>query len=110
MSGEMGTAMVMVWTTLPEEPLATSIAKTLVEEQLAACVHILPGGRSCYRWQGVIHQDAEWTLLIKTRRALYPRLEARLRTLHPYEVPEIVMTPVLQSLPAYQEWLLEATQ
>lgn len=102
--------LVLVWTTLPEESLAASVADTLVEEQLAACVHVLPGGRSCYRWQGAIHREVEWTLLIKTRQALYPRLEARLRTLHPYEVPEILLTPVMGSLPDYREWVLDATK
>ncbi len=98
--------LILVWTTFPEEALAISVADSLVDEQLAACVHVLPGGRSVYRWQGEIHRDAEWTLLIKTRQAVYPRLEARLRALHPYDVPEILATPVTRSLPAYQEWLM----
>ncbi|MEO5340449.1 MAG: divalent-cation tolerance protein CutA [Magnetococcus sp. MYC-9] len=106
----MATGMALVWTTLPGEALANSVAETLVEEKLAACVHVLPGGRSCYRWQGEIHRDAEWTLLIKTRESLYPWLEPRLLALHPYECPEILMTPVLRSLPAYGEWLLAATR
>ncbi|MEO5362259.1 MAG: divalent-cation tolerance protein CutA [Magnetococcus sp. DMHC-8] len=106
----MTTDLLLVWTTLPDETVAAELAATLVDEQLAACVHLLPGGRSVYRWQGTIHRDAEWTLLIKTRHSLYPVLEARLLTLHPYELPEIVATPVDQSLPAYREWVWAVTR
>ena len=102
--------LVLVWTALPEESLALSIAETLVNEQLVACVHLLPQGRSFYRWLGRIHQEPEWTLLIKTRRSLYALLEARLLTLHPYDVPEILMTPIEQSSPTYAAWLLSVTQ
>ena len=102
--------MILVWTTVPEEAVATTLADTLVEESLAACVHVLPGGRSCYRWEGKIHREVEWTLLIKTRQRLYPLLEARLLALHPYEVPEIITTPVTQSLPAYWAWLVSVTK
>ena len=106
----METDMVLVWTTVPDEALAASVAEALLGEQLAACVHILPGGRSFYRWQGELHRDVEWTLLIKTRHSLYDLLEARLLALHPYEVPEIVSTPVSRCLPAYGAWLVAATQ
>lgn len=102
--------LVLVWTNMPEESQATTLAETLVDEQLAACVHVLPQGRSFYRWQGQIHNEPEWTLLIKTRLGLYPALETRLLALHPNEVPEILMTPVTKSLPAYAKWLLDVTQ
>ena len=101
--------MVLIWTTAPEESVAIQLAETLIGEQLAACVHLLPQGRSFYRWEGRVHRDPEWTLLIKSRRALYPALEARLLTLHPYDVPEILMTPVARGLPAYEAWLLSVT-
>lgn len=102
--------IVLVWSSMPDEAQATDMAKTLIQEQLAACVHLLPPGKSFYRWQGSIQEDSELTLLIKTQQHLYPALEARMQTLHPYEVPEILMTPVTQSLPAYAKWLMEVTQ
>ncbi|MBF0161211.1 MAG: divalent-cation tolerance protein CutA [Magnetococcales bacterium] len=105
----MDTELVLVWTTVPDEALAASVAESLLREQLAACVHVLPGGRSFYHWQGALHRDAEWTLLIKTRQALYPVLEQRLLALHPYEVPEILQTPITRCLPAYGAWLLAST-
>lgn len=109
-AGHTETEIVLVWTNVPEESLGVTLAETLVREQLAACVHLLPQGRSFYTWQGSVHREPEWTLMIKTKRILYPALETRLLALHPYEVPEILMTPVTQSLPAYAQWLLDVTQ
>ncbi|MBF0401035.1 MAG: divalent-cation tolerance protein CutA [Magnetococcales bacterium] len=102
--------MILLWTTVPEKSVATTLSETLVEEGLAACVHVLPAGESCYRWQGEIQRQTEWTLLIKSRQSLYPLLEARLLALHPYEVPELVATPVSQTLPAYWAWLVASTR
>lgn len=102
--------VVLVWTTMPEASAAATLAETLVREQLAACVHVLPQGSSFYYWEGRIQQDSEWTLLIKTRQTLYPSLEARLLEQHPYDTPEILVTPVTQGLPAYMAWLLTVTQ
>ncbi|MBF0461505.1 MAG: divalent-cation tolerance protein CutA [Magnetococcales bacterium] len=105
----MATDMILVWTTVPAESVAHMLAETVVNEQLAACVHVLPAGRSFYRWQDQLQQEVEWTLLMKTRQAVYPRLEARLRSLHPYELPEILATSVTHVLPAYGAWVVAAT-
>lgn len=101
---------ILVWSTVGEESVAETLAETLVAEQLAACVHILPRGRSFYVWQGERHRDEEFTLLIKTRSSLYSALELRLRQLHPYEVPEILATPVAGGLPDYLAWLATNTR
>ncbi|MBF0164349.1 MAG: divalent-cation tolerance protein CutA [Magnetococcales bacterium] len=92
-------------TTAPDEAMAESLAEALVHEGLAACVHILPAGRSIYRWQGAVHKEAEWTLLIKTDHVRFVPLRTRLLVLHPYEVPEILALPVEDGNPAYLAWL-----
>lgn len=85
---------------------ADDIARTLVEERLAACVNLLPV-RSVYRWKGELQQDAEVTLLIKVAHARVPELTQRLRALHPYELPEIVVLDVdaARSLREYVDWV-----
>lgn len=84
---------------------AEQIAGTLVEEGLAACVTLLPGARSIYRWQGKLERAEECMLLIKARAGDYPALEQRLLELHPYQVPELLALPVLAGNPAYLAWL-----
>ena len=84
---------------------AEQIAGTLVEEGLAACVTLLPGARSIYRWQGRLERAEECVLLIKTRADAYPALERRLLALHPYDIPELLALPVLAGNPAYLKWL-----
>lgn len=89
---------------------AEPLARALVEERLAACVNLLPV-RSVYRWQGAVEQEDETTLLIKVAAAALPALKARIETLHPYDVPEIVVLPVdtAQSLAAYVEWVRDSS-
>ncbi len=103
------TDALLVWSNAPDEAKAHELAETLVTERLAACVHVLPRGHSIYEWQGRLNRDAEWTLMIKSRRGLYPVLEARLKTLHPDDVPEILATPVVHGSPDYLAWLRENT-
>jgi periplasmic divalent cation tolerance protein len=88
---------------------ADDIARALVDDRAAACVNAIPGVRSTYRWQGKIEQDAETTLLVKTSAATLERCVARLRQLHPYEVPEIVVLQpdVPASWRPYVEWVRE---
>lgn len=95
--------------TVPSEESARQIAQTLVEERLAACVSIVPGVRSIYRWQGNICDDPELLLLIKTRRERFARLLRRLQEIHPYEVPEVQALAVTESAPSFLEWLQGAT-
>ena len=99
----------LVFSTFPDAARAREIGRRLVAERLAACVNLLPGVTSIYVWQGREEESAETLALIKTRRALYPVLEARLRELHPYEVPEIVAVELTAALPAYLQWLADQT-
>lgn len=94
----------------PDIATAGRIAEALVEERLAACVNVLPGLQSVYRWQGQIQRDAEVLLLIKTTRARYPALQARLPQLHPYELPELLAVEAAAGLPAYLQWVAESTR
>ncbi|MBW2276100.1 MAG: divalent-cation tolerance protein CutA [Deltaproteobacteria bacterium] len=86
---------------------AADLARQLVEERLVACVNILPGARSIYRWQGKICDDAEAVLLLKTEQARVAELTARLVELHPYDVPELVSLELVagEGNPAYLEWV-----
>ena len=97
-------------TTCPDPDTAERLAETLVTERLAACVNLIPGLRSIYRWDGAIQRDAEVLLLIKTTRARYPALQARLPQLHPYELPELVAVEAADGLPAYLRWVADATR
>lgn len=100
----LGAMSLVVLVTLPPER-AHELARTLVAERLAACVNILPGVHSVYRWQGEIAEDPEALLLIKTVGEQYPALEARIKTMHPYEIPEIVALPFDRASPEFQSWM-----
>ncbi|MBI1897316.1 MAG: divalent-cation tolerance protein CutA [Acidobacteria bacterium] len=84
---------------------AERVARALVEQRLAACVNIIPGVRSIYHWQGAIEEAGEWTLLIKTTRSRFERLEAALRRIHSYQVPEVIAVPVIAGAHSYLEWM-----
>ena len=100
----------LVFSTFPDAATARNIARTLVTEQLAACANLLPAVTSIYVWQGQHEESMETLAFLKTPRALYPALEARLRTLHPYEVPEIIAVELTAALPAYLQWIAEQTR
>lgn len=95
----------LVLSTCPANDTPQRLAQCLLEERLAACVNIVPGLRSLYMWQGRMESSDESLMVIKTRVDLYPQLEARLRELHPYELPEILMVPVQAGLAAYLAWI-----
>jgi len=99
----------IVITNCPDEETANAIALAVVEEQLAACVNILPRVQSIYRWQGSVESAAEIPLLIKATTRNYPALEARIKSLHPYDVPEIIALPIARGLPAYLNWVAAET-
>jgi len=87
---------------------AKSIAGELVKKKYAACVNILPVS-SVFRWRGVIHREAEWLLLIKTRSEVFRKLKSCILALHSYEVPEIVSVRVADGLPSYLAWIDKET-
>lgn len=103
-------AAVVVHCSCPDADAAARIARTLVEERLAACVQTIPAIASTYRWQGQVRTDAEALLLIKTVRARIDALKARVAELHPYEVPELAVLEVVDGTPAYLAWLDAATR
>ena len=95
----------IVLTTIGSGADTERLARTLIEEHLAACVNVLPPMRSTYRWKGSIEQEEEHQLVIKTTVGRVGALEARLRELHPYEVPEFLVLPVSSGSDAYLQWL-----
>lgn len=99
----------IVITNAPDRDVALKIANALIERRLAACVNILAECTSVYRWRGKLETATEVPLLIKTRAAIYSEVEAAIRSLHPYELPEIVAVPVERGLPDYLEWVSAAT-
>jgi len=96
---------VLVLTTCPDEASASRIARDLVESGLAACVSRVGPVHSTYRWQGAIQDEPEVLLVIKTVIPRYSELEMRLKSLHPYEVPEIIGLPVAAGSAQYLDWL-----
>ncbi len=99
---------VIVLTTLGADADASALARTLVEERLAACVNVLAPMSSTYRWKGSVDREREQQLVIKTSAARVAALEARLRALHPYEVPEFLVIPVEGGSDAYLGWIRES--
>lgn len=99
----------VVYCTCPDQTTAERIAEALVAERLAACANVVPGLISIYRWQGQVRREAELLLIIKTRGVDYSLLEARIRELHPYEVPEIVALPIQAGAAEYLGWLADST-
>jgi len=98
----------LVFVTAPEGAIAATLARTLVEEGVAACVNLVPGLRSIYRDRGAVQEAAEVLLMIKTRSDLYSRLESRVKALHPYSVPEVIAVPVDRGAASYLKWLDQA--
>lgn len=95
----------LIYCTCPDRNTAAKLATELVEGGLAACVNILPGVESVYRWQGEIERDDEILLLIKSDTAHFGALEDTISNLHPYEVPEILAVPVEAGHKPYLEWI-----
>jgi periplasmic divalent cation tolerance protein len=103
-------AIVILCTAPAEAEVAVNLARGLVEQRLAACVNVIPGLRSVYRYQGKIEDEPEVQLVIKTRSAHYAAVEAWLKAHHPYDDPEILALPVVQGSPSYLTWLAEQTE
>ena len=100
--------LLVVYCTCPDNDAAISMANSIIDANLAACVNIIPGLTSIYRWKGKRQQGTEELLLIKTTSDAYPELEQHLANNHPYELPEIIAVPIKAGLPAYLEWVQES--
>jgi len=96
---------VVVLSTAGSEAEASDIARALVERHLAACVNVVPGVTSIYRWQGTVQTDTEWLLIVKTRRERFEEVRAAIHEHHAYEVPEIVMLDIADGDAAYLGWI-----
>jgi periplasmic divalent cation tolerance protein len=104
------TELCAVLTTAPDEGVAATLARALVEERLAACVNLIPGARSIYRWEGALQDDSEVVLIIKSHRNRTQALAARINDLHSYELPEVLVLPVSGGSVPYLEWIATETR
>jgi periplasmic divalent cation tolerance protein len=103
------TDKIVVLSTCGSAEEAEKIARALVERRLAACVNIVPGARSIYRWKGAVEDATEWLLVIKSRRPLFEPLLEELRRVHSYETPEVIALPIVAGAQSYLEWLESET-
>ena len=108
MSSAADSSVVIALTTIGAGADAAALARTLVDERLAACVNVLPVMTSVYRWQGVVEEDREQQLVMKTTAGRLGALEKRLRELHPYELPEFLVLPAAGGSAAYLAWVGES--
>jgi periplasmic divalent cation tolerance protein len=100
----------LMLTTIPADFDAAALASALVNERLAACVNVLPAMQSVYRWKGSVEQADERQLVIKTTTARIADLQRRLTSLHPYEVPEVLVLPITGGGDAYLNWVRESCE
>jgi periplasmic divalent cation tolerance protein len=96
---------VIVLTTFPADRDPVPLATALVDEHLAACVNVLPSMRSIYRWEGKVEEASEHQLVIKTRADRVDAVKTRLASLHPYDVPEMLVLPIIDGAASYLAWL-----
>jgi periplasmic divalent cation tolerance protein len=99
------TDKIVVLSTCKSAEEAAQIARALVEKKLAACVNVMPAVRSFYRWKGVIEDEQESLLVIKSSRGLFDQLRVEIEKLHSYEVPEVIAVPIVDGSEGYLEWL-----
>lgn len=103
-----GARVLVVLVTTPSFQEAVKIARSLVEEKLAACVNVVPKVTSIYRWQGKIEEEAEALMVVKTIPSAFEKLMARVKELHSYTVPEIIALPVVEGSGDYLDWVEES--
>lgn len=100
---------ILIITNLPDRASAIGLAHRLIDERLAACVNVLADCTSIYRWQGENETVSEVPVLIKTLAEHYAQLEQLIKSIHPYELPEIIAVPISSGLPAYLKWIADET-
>lgn len=101
---------IVIFITAPTFDKGEEIARALVTEGIAACASIIPRITSIYRWDGKICQDEEVLIVVKSRKSLFPEIRDRVKSLHSYDVPEIISLPIIDGLPDYLQWLKKATK
>ena len=104
------TQHVLILTTLPADADAAAFASALVEARLAACVNLLPAMESIYRWEGAVERETERQIVLKTSKDRTDALWERVRELHPYDVPEFIVLPIVDGNDAYLRWIGESTR
>lgn len=104
------TDKVVVYTTCGNITEAELIARNLIDNRVAACVNVIPGLLSYYRWQGKVENDTELLLMIKTSRELVEHVRGALEALHSYDLPEMIVIPIIDGSPNYLEWLDQELQ
>ncbi|MGC2353199.1 MAG: divalent-cation tolerance protein CutA [Candidatus Udaeobacter sp.] len=104
----MAEKILLALSTFPDAETARQISNQLVTEKFAACANILPAIESIYRWKEKIETGSETLVFFKLREDRQPAFQEKLRSLHPYEVPEIVFVPVASGLPDYLRWVAES--
>jgi periplasmic divalent cation tolerance protein len=97
----------IVLVSVSDAKAGVALGRVLVEERLAGCVQVIPGGTAIYRWQGVLYTDPQAQLIIKTTRAAWPALQTRIPELHSDDIPEILALPVAGGLASYLHWMDE---
>jgi periplasmic divalent cation tolerance protein len=102
--------VLLVMTNMPDAAAAQSLARALVESRLAACVNLMPGVQSVYRWRGAIEQASEVTLLIKTTQQRFAQLRQAILSSHPYDLPEVLAVPVSEGHLPYLQWIAAETR
>jgi periplasmic divalent cation tolerance protein len=104
----MAEKILLALSTFPDAETARQISNQLITEKFAACANILPRVKSIYRWKDKIETADEVIVFFKTTQGRQAKFQEKLRSLHPYEVPEIVFVPVLSGLPSYLSWVAES--
>jgi periplasmic divalent cation tolerance protein len=101
---------IQVFTTVEKREDADRIASTVVHTRVAACAQVLGPIRSTYWWKGKVEEAGEWLCMMKTRQDLFPALEKEIKSIHPYEVPEIVALPIVAGSASYLQWIDDETK
>jgi periplasmic divalent cation tolerance protein len=109
-SKHMDSSLSVLYVTVPDSQVADELGTKLVEESLAACVNIIPGITSIYKWEGKMTKDSELLLMIKTKTSLVEPLTNFVRANHPYDNPEVISVPVTGGSEAYMNWVLAGTK
>lgn len=101
--------VIIIFVTCGSEEEALKIARALVEKHISACVNIISQIRSIYYWEGKVHDENEWLLIIKTQKKRFEELKEEIKSLHSYSVPEIIALNISEGFPPYLKWVIETT-